>query len=85
MSLLDLVVTPETAVAHLAGALAVKCWVALCHAGDWRWMKEGDRSPWYSHTRLFRQTTMGVWDDVFQQMAIALQNEVAEFRGRCPA
>ena len=43
MSLLDLVVTPETAVAHLAGALAVKCWVALCHAGDWRWMADGDQ------------------------------------------
>ena len=76
MSLLDLVVTPETAVAHLAGALAVKCWVALCHAGDWRWMKDGDRSPWYSQIRLFRQTTMGAWDDVFQQMAIALRQEV---------
>jgi Flp pilus assembly protein TadD len=74
MSLLDLVVTPETAVAHLAGALAVKCWVALCHAGDWRWMKEGDRSPWYSQIRLFRQTTMGIWDDVFRQMATALQS-----------
>ena len=59
MSLLDLVVTPETAVAHLAGALAVKCWVALCHAGDWRWMSEGDQSPWYSQIRLFRQTTQG--------------------------
>jgi Flp pilus assembly protein TadD len=73
MSLLDLVITPETAVAHLAGALAVKCWVALCHAGDWRWMKAGDRSPWYSQIRLFRQSTMGVWDDVFRQMATALQ------------
>jgi tetratricopeptide (TPR) repeat protein len=77
MSLLDLVVTPETAVAHLAGALAMKCWVALCHAGDWRWMTEGDRTPWYSQTRLFRQTTMGIWDDVFRQMATALQTEAA--------
>jgi Flp pilus assembly protein TadD len=76
MSLLDLVVTPETAVAHLAGALAVKCWVALCHAGDWRWMTGGDICPWYSTLRLFRQSTMGVWDGVFQQMAVALQKEV---------
>jgi hypothetical protein len=76
MSLLDLVVTPETAVAHLAGALAVKCWVALCRAGDWRWMVGGDSCPWYSHMRLFRQTTMGVWDDVFQQMELALREEV---------
>jgi Flp pilus assembly protein TadD len=76
MSLLDLVITPETAVAHLAGALAVKCWVALCHAGDWRWMVSGDQCPWYSQMRLFRQDTMGVWDDVFERMTIALQNEL---------
>ena len=59
MSLLDLVVTPETAVAHLAGALAVKCWVALCHAGDWRWMVDGRPFPLVFQLRLFRQTTMG--------------------------
>ena len=85
MSLLDLVVTPETAVAHLAGALAVKCWVALCHAGDWRWMNEGEQSPWYSHIRLFRQTTMGVWDDVFRQMALALKAEVAASHRSTPS
>jgi Flp pilus assembly protein TadD len=82
MSLLDLVVTPETAVAHLAGALAVKCWVALCHAGDWRWMKEGDQTPWYSQSRLFRQSTMGTWDDVFRNMSLALQEELTEFHAR---
>jgi Flp pilus assembly protein TadD len=80
MSLLDLVVTPETAVAHLAGALAVKCWVALCHAGDWRWMHEGERTPWYSQIRLFRQATMGVWDDVFQKMTSELKSEAAARR-----
>jgi Flp pilus assembly protein TadD len=77
MSLLDLVITPETAVAHLAGALAVSCWVPLCHAGDWRWMAEGDRTPWYPQIRLFRQTTMGVWKDVFQQIALSLHQEAA--------
>ncbi len=76
MSLLDLVVTPETAVAHLAGALAVNCWVALCHAGDWRWMADGDHCPWYSRMRLFRQTTMGEWDDVFTRMAAELRTEL---------
>ncbi len=76
MSLVDLVVTPETAVAHLAGALAVKCWVALCHAGDWRWMVDGDTCPWYSSLRLFRQSAMGVWEDVFAEMAAALQDEL---------
>ena len=77
ISLLDLVVTPETAVAHLAGALAAKCWVALCHVGDWRWMIDGDQTPWYPHSRLFRQSKMGVWDDVFERMARVLRIEVA--------
>jgi Flp pilus assembly protein TadD len=77
MCVCDLVVTPETAIAHLAGALALNCWVALCLAGDWRWMVEGDRTPWYSHSRLFRQTTMGEWTGVFQRMALALRGEVA--------
>jgi hypothetical protein len=85
MSLLDLVVTPETAVAHLAGALAVKCWVALCHAGDWRWMNQGEQSPWYSHIRLFRQSAMGVWDDVFRQMALTLNAEVAASHRSTPS
>ena len=75
MSLLDLVVTPETAVAHLAGALGANCWVALCHAGDWRWMVDGDQTPWYPRSRLFRQTTMGDWNDVFERMALALEIE----------
>jgi Tfp pilus assembly protein PilF len=82
MSLLDLVVTPETAVAHLAGALGVKCWVPLCHAGDWRWMVDGDDCPWYSQLRLFRQTTMSVWNDVFDRMALALRKEVESNRPR---
>ncbi len=77
MTLLDMVVTPETAVAHLAGALGVKCWVALCRAGDWRWMVDGDQCPWYSRLRLFRQTTMGAWEDVFQRMARTLHEEVS--------
>ena len=82
MSLCDLIVTPETAVAHLAGALAVKCWVALCHAGDWRWMVDGDQTPWYTHSRLFRQTTMWEWNGVFQKMALALHEEVRDSRDR---
>jgi hypothetical protein len=78
IGLLDLVVTPETAVAHLAGALGAKCWVALCHVGDWRWMVDGDQTPWYPHSRLFRQSKMGVWDDVFDRMARVLRIEVAQ-------
>jgi Flp pilus assembly protein TadD len=72
MSLLDLVVTPETAVAHLAGGLGVRTWVALSSVGDWRWMVGQDVSPWYPSARLFRQKELGDWDDVFGRMALAL-------------
>ena len=71
MSQLDLVVTPETAVAHLAGSLGVKTWVPLSKVGDWRWMIDRDDSPWYPTIRLFRQTTAGDWDGVFRRMANA--------------
>jgi len=77
MSLLDLVVTPETAVAHLAGSLGVRTWVALSSVGDWRWMVDQDVTPWYSSTRLFRQTKMGDWDGVFRRMADTLQQEIS--------
>ncbi len=78
MSQLDLVVTPETAVAHLAGSLGVPVWVALSHISDWRWELERDRSPWYPTMRLFRQSTARNWDEVFRQMANALNQQFAE-------
>jgi hypothetical protein len=73
MQLLDLVVAPETAVAHLAGALGVKTWLALSYVGDWRWMIIREDSPWYPSMRLFRQSKMNLWDDVFHNMADALR------------
>jgi hypothetical protein len=66
---LDLVITSDTAMAHLAGALAVPVWVALPFAPDWRWMLDRDGSPWYPTMRLFRQQKPGDWDDVFQRIA----------------
>jgi hypothetical protein len=80
MSLLDLVVTPETAVAHLAGSLGVRTWVALSLVGDWRWMVDEEQSTWYPTARLFRQTTMGDWAGVFCRMAEALQRHIATQR-----
>ena len=77
MSLLDLVVTPETSVAHLAGALGVRTWVALSHVGDWRWMVKGDTCPWYPSARLFRQNTQGDWDSVFRKIEKCLINELS--------
>jgi len=81
MSLLDLVVTPETAVAHLAGSLGVRTWVALSYVGDWRWMVSGDTCPWYPSVRLFRQPTLGGWDAVFRQMEACLARELGHRNG----
>jgi Glycosyltransferase family 9 (heptosyltransferase) len=59
MKHLDLVISVDTAVAHLAGALGVPVWLALCTASDWRWLQGRDDSPWYLTARLFRQKAMG--------------------------
>jgi hypothetical protein len=74
---LDLVITPDTALAHLAGALARRVWVALPHLPDWRWQLQRDDCPWYPTMRLFRQSTPGDWADVFETMKSALQQLVA--------
>jgi tetratricopeptide (TPR) repeat protein len=70
---LDLVVTCDTAVAHLAGALGVAVWVALPFVPDWRWLLARADSPWYPTLRLFRQARPGDWEDVFRRIADALQ------------
>jgi hypothetical protein len=69
---LDLVITSDTAIAHLAGALGRPCWLALHHAPDWRWLLERDDSPWYPSLRLFRQDSPGDWAGVIRRMAAAL-------------
>ena len=79
MTCLDLVVTCDTSVAHLAGALAVPVWVALKSDAEWRWLTGRADSPWYPTMRLFRQTRRGVWSDVFEAMAGELA-ELAERR-----
>lgn len=69
---LDLVITSDTAIAHLAGGLGVPVWLATAYAPDWRWMTKREDSPWYPTMRLFRQTKVGHWDDVFERMARTL-------------
>jgi tetratricopeptide (TPR) repeat protein len=69
MRCLDLVVTVDTAVAHLAGGLAVPVWVALATVADWRWLVGRERTPWYPTMRLFRQQVTGDWHAVFARMA----------------
>ncbi|MDE2475567.1 MAG: FkbM family methyltransferase [Alphaproteobacteria bacterium] len=73
MNCLDLIVTCDTSIAHLAGALARPTWVAVKHVAEWRWLLDRDDSPWYPTIRLFRQRTRGDWDFVLQEMARALQ------------
>jgi Tfp pilus assembly protein PilF len=75
---LDLVVAPESAVAHLAGSLGCRVWVPLSTVGDWRWMLERDDSPWYPTMRLFRQTSPGDWDTVFERMSRALSQDLPQ-------
>jgi tetratricopeptide (TPR) repeat protein len=69
---LDLVISCDTAIAHLAGALARPTWVALRDAADWRWLQERGDSPWYPGMRLFRQAARGDWAGVFAGMAAEL-------------
>ena len=79
----DLVITSDTAVAHLAGALGVKTWVALKHVPDWRWFREREDSPWYPTMRLFRQTSQGDWEGVFARIKAALVETLGgQGRGR---
>jgi tetratricopeptide (TPR) repeat protein len=73
MMSLDLIVTVDTGVAHLAGALGVPVWVALPFVACWRWLRDREDSPWYPTMRLFRQRKLNDWDDVFQRIAAALR------------
>ncbi len=76
----DLIITCDTAVAHLGGALGVPTWIALPKSADWRWFLDRDDSPWYPTMRLFRQSTLGQWSDVFERITAALGPLVAAKR-----
>jgi ADP-heptose:LPS heptosyltransferase len=70
---LDLVITVDTSVAHLAGALGKPSWVMLPFAPDFRWLLDREDSPWYPNMRLFRQGRAGDWDDVVARIGEALR------------
>jgi hypothetical protein len=74
----DLVVTSDTSIAHLAGALGRPVFVALNSVPDWRWLLDREDSPWYPGMRLFRQATRGDWESVFEKIAVATEARVFE-------
>jgi Flp pilus assembly protein TadD len=75
---LDLVITVDTAVAHLAGALGKPVWTLLSFTPDWRWGLEGEHTAWYPTMRLFRQSRLGAWEDVLSQVAEELSSVTRE-------
>lgn len=84
---LDLVITSDTSLAHLAGALGVETWLAVPSLPEWRWLLGRNDSPWYPTLRLFRQNRPGQWADVFLRMAAQLAPRAANRRSvadNCP-
>ncbi|MDZ4152219.1 glycosyltransferase family 9 protein, partial [Methylicorpusculum sp.] len=73
MKNLNLVITTDTSLAHLAGGLGVPVWVMLPYDCDWRWFFDREDSPWYPTMRLFRQPEMGDWESVFSEITQALK------------
>jgi hypothetical protein len=73
---LDLVISVQTAVVHLAGALGRPVWVMVSGAPEWRYLAAGDRLPWYASVRLFRQDRLGEWGPVIAQVADRISAEL---------
>lgn len=77
MDALDLIISCDTSVAHLAGALGRPAWVALPYAADWRWLQDREDSPWYPGMQLFRQPKRGDWEGLFRKIEEKLATIVA--------
>jgi ADP-heptose:LPS heptosyltransferase len=72
----DLVISVDTASAHLAGALGVPVWLVLSYSSDWRWGLSGSTNPWYPATRLFREPTPGDREGALGELAAALDERL---------
>ncbi|CAB3791949.1 tetratricopeptide repeat protein [Paraburkholderia caffeinilytica] len=79
---LDLVISVDTSVAHLAAAMGKPVWLLNRFAGCWRWLRDREDSPWYSSVRIFTQPQQGDWDDVLERVAAALQQTFGSHGGR---
>ena len=71
---LDLVITVDSSVAHMAGAMGKQTWLLLAFDCDWRWQLEREDSPWYPTMRLFRQREPGNWKEVLDRVQLSLQS-----------
>ncbi len=83
MQSLDLIITCDTSIAHLAGALGRPVWVVLPQSPDWRWLLQREDCPWYPSMRLFRQNLRGDWAEVFDELGEALQIKRASAPPSC--
>ena len=75
MTKLDLIITVDTSIAHLAGSMGCKVWVLLQFIPDWRWMLDKKITPWYPSMKLFRQSKLNDWNGPFKQ----IENEINAF------
>jgi hypothetical protein len=80
MCVLDLIISIDSACAHLAGALGVPIWLPAYYVSDWRWLNDREDSPWYPTLRLFRQPRMGDWDSVIESMAERIRSMIEDGR-----
>jgi hypothetical protein len=81
---LDVLITCDSSLAHLAGALGAPVWMAISSTPDWRWLSHREDTPWYPSMRIFRQSDRFVWGPVFERMAAELR-VLARARARVPS
>jgi hypothetical protein len=79
---LDLVISSDTSLVHLAGAMGRPVWVALGYSADWRWLDQREDCPWYPTMRLFRQSRLSAWEELFERIANDLEAVVQGDRAR---
>ena len=85
MAHLDLILSIDTSIAHLAGALARPLWVLLSYLPDWRWLLDREDSPWYPTARLFRQPRPGDWPAVIERVRAELVELAAQKQSAQPS
>ena len=80
---MDLIVSVDTSIAHLAGALGLPLWLLIPDPPEWRWLLKREDSPWYPTARLFRQATAGDWPGVIERVRDALVSFIPSFEHAC--